>query len=334
MIAAFSVDDGIELAETPAPQPGPDEALIRVRAVGICETDVHITLHSAPGEGDRRIMGHEWSGTVESVPEGFDLREGERVVGEGMVGCGRCPMCLKGRTNLCRSYREIGFSLPGAYAQHLVVPARNLHRLPRKLSFEDGALVEPTAVAFHALQLSGMSPGESVAILGPGPIGLLTVQIAKARGAQEVMLTGTREDRLSLGARLGADTTVNIAEEDPVQVLGSRGSGGPDVVVDAAGTRSSFLQAVSMVAKGGRVVLIGAWEEVTWRPGVLIGKEIRLLGSLASPGAWGPSLELLSSRRVRVAPLITHRFPLSRIAEAFRLVDGRERGLVKAVLFP
>lgn len=321
------------LREVPVPAPKEGEALVSVRAVGICETDVHITLHAHPSEEAPRIMGHEWSGIVEEIPDGVGVKQGSRVVGEGMVYCGSCGLCLKGKINLCDSYREIGFTLPGAYAQYLAAPARNLHEIPSSLSFEEAAMVEPTAVALHALQLSGFGPGESVAVLGPGPIGLLAIQIAMAMDASQVILTGTRENRLALGSQLGADRAFNVAQVDPVEAVRRETGDGPDLVLDAAGTHSSFDQAVRMVRKGGTVVLVGAWERVDWSPGMLIGKEMTLKGSLASPGAWRGSIDLVASGRVKVLPLVTHRFRLSEIAQAFDLVDRRE-GVIKALVTP
>jgi len=302
-----------------------------VRAVGICETDVHITLRDPAAQP--RIMGHEWSGVVEEAPSVQGVRRGSRVVGEGMVYCGACRMCLKGKVNLCDSYREIGFSLPGAYAEYLTVPARNLHEIPPSMTFEQAAMVEPTAVALHALQLSGICAHDSLAVLGPGPIGLLAIQIASAKGAAPIVLTGTRENRLSLGSKLGADKTINVTQTDPVQGVRRETGGGPDIVLDAAGTRSSFDQAVRMVRKGGTVVLVGGWEGVEFEPGVLIAKEMTLKGSLASPRAWRESIELVSSGRVKVEPLITHRFSLTEIAQAFDLVQGKQ-DVVKAIVLP
>ncbi len=321
------------LREVDTPRPGPSDALIRIEAVGICETDVHMTLHPASHAETPRIMGHEWSGTLEQAPTWSSLREGSRVVGEGMVGCGTCRMCRVGRTNLCVSYREIGFSLPGAYAEYLVLPAANLHGLPASMSFEEGAMVEPTAVALHAVDMSGMTAGDRVAVLGPGPIGLLCVQIVRALGAGRVVLTGTRDDRLAVGLGLGADRAINVREVEPVAEILRDIPGGPEVVMDAAGTAASFDQATRSVGKGGTVVLIGGWEQVTWSPGMLIGKEIVLKGSLASPGTWPRAMELVGGGKVKVLPLVTHRFDLSRIAEAFHLVDRREN-VVKAVLLP
>lgn len=331
MLAAISKGGRIKVRDTSRPVPGPGDVIVKIQAAGICETDVHMTLN--PGDPSREsVMGHEWSGVVESTSCG--LEAGARVIGEGMVGCGSCPMCRGGRPNLCDSYMEIGFSLPGAYAEYLGVPAANIHRLPREMSFEEGAMVEPTAVACHALELSGMEGGDSVAILGPGPIGLLALQVARAKGAGSIALTGTRENRLEMGRALGADMTVNVKCEDPVKTIRSEISGGPDVVLDAAGTASSFDQATRIAAKGGNIVLVGAWDSVTWSPGITIVKELQIRGSLASPGAWPLAIDLIRRGRVDVKSLITHRFPLPEIASAFDLVERRADGVVKAVIFP
>jgi len=333
MLAALSGGGRVELGQAPVPAPREGEALVAVKAVGICETDVHITLHTASHKDSPRIMGHEWSGVVEEAPDGSTVKRGARVIGEGMVSCGRCRMCLKGRTNLCDSYREIGFSLPGAYAEYLAIPAGNLHELPPSVSFDQGALIEPTAVALHALKMSGMGPGDTLAVLGPGPIGLLAIQIASAMDAGRIILTGTRENRLALGSQLGADMTLNVALADPVDAVRRGTDGGPDIVLDAAGTRSSFDQAVRMVRKGGTVVLVGGWETVEWTSGVLLGKEMTLKGTLASPGDWGASIELVATGSVKVLPLVTHRFRLKEVVEAFDLVNRRE-GVIKALLMP
>ncbi|MBU7004636.1 MAG: zinc-binding dehydrogenase, partial [Theionarchaea archaeon] len=191
-----------------------------------------------------------------------------------------------------------------------------------------------TAVAVHALQLAKVEEGDNVAVLGPGPIGLLALQAAKAMGADRVALTGTRENRLELGEGLGADITVNINDEDPVELLRREMGGGPGIVLDAAGTTSSFNQAINLTAKGGSIVLVSGWNQVNWSPGIIIGKELTLRGSLASPGAWPMAIDLIESGKVRVKPIITHRFPLKDIPRAFSLVKRREDGIVKAVILP
>jgi len=331
VLTAVSKGGLVTVRETPRPVPGPGDVIVKIQAVGVCETDVHMTLN--PGDPLReRVMGHEWSGVLESTAR--DLEAGARVIGEGMVGCGLCPMCKEGRANLCDSYEEIGFSLPGAYAEYLSVPAANIHGLPREMSFEEGAMVEPTAVACHALELSGMEEGDTVAVLGPGPIGLLALQVARARGAGYIALTGTRESRLELGRALGADMTVNVESEEVVRAIRDEIEGGPDVVLDAAGTASSFDQATRVAAKGGSIVLVGAWDRVTWSPGIAIVKELQIRGSLASPGAWPLAIDLIRRGKVDVEPLITHRFPLAEITRAFDLVDRRVDGVVKAVILP
>ncbi len=334
MLVAQSVDGRIEVMEVPMPEPGPQEALIKVSCVGICETDVHITLHPGSSGGRPMIMGHEWSGVVEKAPAGSGLLPGSRVVGEGMVGCARCSMCRAGRINLCADYREIGFTLPGAYAQYLSIPAANLHPIPDRMSMEEAAMVEPTAVALHAIDLSGMEGGDSVAVLGPGPIGLLAAQLALGLGAGKLVLTGTREERLALARELGIHNTINTRDADPVEAVLALIDGGARIVLDAAGTAKSFTQALAMAGKGATIVLVGGWNEVTWTPGTLIGRELTLRGSLASPGAWERSIEMISRGDVSVSPLITHRFPLEEIPRAFDLVDRRADGLVKAVVMP
>ena len=230
----------LAVEEVDVPQPGPGEVQLRVRACGLCGTD----LKMVQGEFQQRgwppslpfVMGHEWSGEVVAIGEGLDdlqLEAGDKVVAENHVGCGRCPMCRLGRYNLCEKsgtpgYRLYGHTAPGALAEYAVRPAQMLHKLPDSVSPLEGALVNQGAMTVHALRRVEFLPGSTVAIFGPGLLGLLSAAVASASGASQIIMVG-RGNRLDLATKMGCDEVVDYEDEDPVagvrRLSAGRGSG-------------------------------------------------------------------------------------------------------------
>ncbi len=337
-----------EVREVAEPAAGPGEAVVKVMATTICATDFKIFEGLWAVKRFPHIPGHEWSGEVIAVGAGVtQVKAGDRVGAEIHVGCGGCRPCLQGLYTLCEHYGEtgmghahIGFTVDGGLAQYCTVPARALHRLPDALSYDEGAFTDNIGVALHAVERGGLRAGDGVAILGPGAFGLLSVQVARALGAGTVVLVGTREERLRLGLRLGADVLVNTSQAgDPVarvhEVFGGKGA---DLVVEFAGTEAAAAQAVQMARRGGRVVLAGATA-----PGrtlhvdlsTIVRGHLDVCGSLANPrGISARGLELMGAGRVDVKPLITHHFPLGEFGAAWETFRARAGGAYRVMLHP
>jgi L-iditol 2-dehydrogenase len=329
--------------DLPDPSPGRGDVLIKVKAVGICGTDLELSdgtmFYITSGMAKLPMTpGHEWSGEVVEVgPDVTGFAPGDRVVGECTVACGSCSMCRKGWYNQCPNRTETGvLNRDGAFAEFIRYPAAFLHKA-NGIDFNSSALVEPTAVALWPTKLVSVCPEDYVAIMGPGPIGLFAVQTAKAYGAKKVILTGTREERLSIGCELGADATVNIREENLSEKIADLTDGHMiDVVIEAVGKPSVWPDIASVIAPRGRVAITGLFAgatcDVDFDP--LVVKQITIMGTLGSPNVWEEAIDLHRRGLVRAEPLITHKMPLSKFTEAVEVVRHRKDGAVKVVVNP
>ncbi len=337
--------DAFEMREVDTPQPGPGEVLARVEAVAICGTDPKIIKGDFKGLWPKSypaIIGHEWSGTIlKAGPESFRFSEGDRVAGEPHKGCGFCRNCMTGRYTICENYgnldlghRHYGFTAPGAYAQYIVCSDRTVHHIPDDLSFEEATNIDTAATALHGVKRGRLIPGDDVAVFGPGAVGLLSFQFARALGAGRVFVIGRRE-RLSLAEKMGA-IPVDYEKFDPVdQIKGLTGGKGVDVAIDCAGTIQSVQQAVTITKKGGRVVMNGfppAPVELPITQVVLDEKD--LLGVRADPNTCEEAIPLIAHGTIQIKPMITHVFPLDQFAEAYRVFTGRLGGAVKVIVKP
>ncbi len=332
----------LEVQEIAKPQPRADELLIRIRACGICGSDVH----GYDGSTGRRlppiVMGHEAAGVVEAIGEDVKgFRPGDRVTFDSTVYCGRCFFCLRGEFNLCDDREVIGVSTPafrrmGAFADYVTVPARIAYLLPDDMPFAHAALVEAVSVAVHAVSLTPIALDDSVVVIGAGMIGLLILQAARLAGAGKVIVVDLDEARLALARNLGATATLNSREPDADgRLLALTGGRGADAVLECVGTPATVKLAVDMARKGGTVTLVG-----NVSPTVELGlqsvvtRQIRLQGSCASSGEYPVCLSLMSRGAIQVAPLISAVAPLEDGAGWFRRLHDREPGLLKIVLEP
>ena len=327
----------LTVQQVPVPAPGPGEVLVRVRACGICGTDLKIVKGAYQGSWPPAlpfIIGHEWSGEVAALGPDTGrsgLRPGMRVVAENHTGCAGCPMCRAGRYNLCERVREPGFRLyghtaPGALAEYAVRPAVALHRVPDEVSEVAAALVNQGALTVHAARRAGLGPGDRVAVFGPGLLGLLMVQVARAAGATEVIMVG-RGPRLAVAGELGSTSLVDYEQGDPVAaVRAAAGGRGVDHVLDCSGNPAVLAQAVRAVRRGGTVALLGLAGGVAAQLPVdaVTLDELNVLGVRSSPNAYPAMISLLASGAIRTEPLTTDRYPLADVAAAFDALARRE----------
>jgi len=329
----------VELRDIVEPQPGPGQVKLRVRAAGLCGTDLHIykdEFRSWPPV----VLGHEVAGEIVELGEGVtDLAQGARVTTETYFStCGVCRYCRAGPINLCLTRRSIGSAVNGGFTSYLVVPARNIHPLPDNVDFRAGALTEPLACVVHAtLTTPTVTPGDVAVIAGPGAIGLLTLQVVKAAGATAIVL-GTHADahRLALAEELGADLVVNVQQDDPgVRVCDlTEGGLGADVVYECAGAGPAAQQLLTLVRRHGRYVQVGLFgKPVAWDLDQLVYKELTATGSNAStPPSWLRALELMRAGKVRTDLLITHEFPVTAWEKGFATFEDRSG--VKTLFVP
>ena len=323
---------GILLEDVPVPGISPWEALVRVRAVGICGSDQRIYQDVTPGRRRRFILGHEIAGEVVAVGERVtDVPVGARVAIEICVGCGICRHCKVGRVNLCEKLEELGVTVDGGMTEFVAAPARNIHRLPDTLSFRTAVLADPLACVIRGLEMVPVISGSWVAVLGPGQMGLLAVQVLKRILRARVVVVGTRPDRLALARKMGADEVVNLGEVDPVAAVRELTDGGADFVYEVAGSARALDQAIGMARKGGAVVMLTVHREVQINLEPAIRGELHLVGTICySYREYERALALLAEDRIDVGPLLRHPFPLQRAQEAFDFVLSRQG--VKAIL--
>ena len=328
----------VELRQIDEPVPGPGQALIEVRAAGICGTDLHI-YHDEFRTRPPVVMGHEVAGIVAALGASVaGIQAGERVTTETYFStCGTCRFCRAGRPNLCADRMSIGSAVNGGFARYVVVPVRNLHRLPAGVDDIAGALTEPLACVVHgALEQAQPLPGDLVVVAGPGAIGLLTLQTVRAAGARVVVL-GTAQDerRLELARQLGAEHVVNVERDDPAALIGELTDGcGADVVYECSGAGPAAQQLLRLARRAGRYAQIGLFgKPVAWDLDQICYKELTVTGSNAStPTAWPRALALLAAGLVQTRPLVSDIFALRDWRQAFDAFE-QKRG-VKLVLRP
>jgi L-iditol 2-dehydrogenase len=332
----------VEIREVPEPKiEKDDEVLIEVKAVSVCGSDLHI-YHDSHPYWPPVVLGHEFSGVIASVgKEVKGWKVGDRIVSETRTGsCGVCYTCQSGFPQVCEQKRAYGIGINGAYTKYVVGPARLLHRLPDNICFEVGAVVEPTAICVTSiLERCGLQAGESVVITGPGPIGLISLAIAKAAGVKMVGITGRSSDegvRFEKARELGADFTVNVDQENPVErILKITGGLGVDILIETSGGGKAIFQAFDMVRRMGRVCAIGisGKEEIPVPYDRGIFKALRYDFCYSSSWtAWERTLGLISKGLLPAEKYITHTFPIEKWEEAFHLLENLQAA--KVILVP
>jgi L-iditol 2-dehydrogenase len=332
----------LELNERPTPSPAPGEVLIRVAACGICGSDVH----GYDGTSGRRIppivMGHEAAGTVVSTGPGISrFGPGDRVTFDSTVCCGACAYCARGEINLCDRREVVGVSCgeyrrDGAFAEYIAVPERIVYPIPANLSFAEAAMLEPVSVALHAVAVSKLRGGETALVVGSGMIGLLTMQAAFAGGCSRVFIADIDPSRLGLARSMGATEVIPHSGAELVRECLRLSNGvGVDIAFEAVGRDETVNVAIDATRKGGTVTLIGnVTPEVRLPLQKVVSRELRLQGTAASSGEYPQAIELISSGRIQVKPLITEVAGLAEGPGWFDRLHAREPNLMKIVLVP
>ena len=337
--------DDMRLEKRSVPQLGHGEVLLRVNVASICGTDLkvlHRTLQGQPA--GEFIMGHEYAGTVAALGPGVnEFQVGERVAVEVHKGCDRCENCIKGWYTSCLNYGDLakghrakGLTCDGGFAEYAVNHINTLYRLPDNLTFEQACMVTTAASPLWAIDLmGGYLAGETVLVLGPGPIGLIAVQLCKALGAERVILSGTRDSRLDIGKRHGADFTINVRNVNLADRVREITQGkGADSVLECAGGPTSMQEALENVKRGGRIGVV-AWYTgpVQMDMNLAVRSNVRIYAARGEGGMnCGRSLALMSAGKIAADPIITHHFTLDQIHEAFRTYVERIDNALKVVI--
>ncbi len=331
--AVLRAPKDLRLERSRLPAPGPDEVTVRVTLAGLCGTDYRIWSGDRPVRYPR-IMGHEFVGVVEAVgPGAGGVKPGDRVAVEPNYSCGVCPLCREGNRNLCLSRTAIGIDVDGGFAEAVTVPARCCWRAPDAAADERLFLTEPLAVVVRAVSRGAPRSGETAAVLGVGTLGLLALQVLRVRGAR-VLALGRTTKRFELATTLGAEATQQIgAAELGAVARAFSGREGVDLVVETAGTAVAVQHALDLVRPGGRVVLTGLpHEPSTVSFFGVVRREVTILGSMIYQDEFPEAMRLLATGQVRTQPLVTHRFALDAIGEAF--AAHRDPASIKVAVVP
>ncbi len=334
-----------EIREVETPAPGPQEVLVKVGAIAMCGSDPAIVegvkFKGLWPPGYPFIAGHEWAGgVVQTGPNCYQFKAGDRVAAEAHKGCGFCRNCLTGRYNICENYgkldtghRHYGFTTQGGYAEYVVASERSVHDIG-DIPFDEATNVDTAATALQAIKRGRIAVGEDVCVFGPGAIGLLCFQVARASGAGRVFMVGRRH-RLALAEQLGAIPIDYEKVEDPVEGL-KQATGGRyvDVALDCAGTPKTVQQCLSSVKKGGRVVCTGFPGSLEFNITDVVMREIDILGVRADPNTCDEVIPLIQTGTLKIKPMISHHFPLEKFGDALETFSKKLDKAVKVIIEP
>ncbi|MGD0626524.1 MAG: NAD(P)-dependent alcohol dehydrogenase [Thermodesulfobacteriota bacterium] len=331
-------DMRLEMVDMPAP--GPNEVLVRMKAVGVCGSDVHYYQTGRIGPFIVKkplILGHESSGEVVQVGRDVsDFNPGDRVAFEPGYPCRTCDYCKVGRYNLCLNMTFMATPpVDGALVEYVTFPPDFLYKIPDSLSYQEATLMEPLAVGIHAARRSGISPGDSVLVLGAGPIGLMVMQVVKSMGATQIIVTDILKNRLGLAAALGATHVLNAKEDDPSpRVKELTNEKGPKVIFETAGTIPTIQAAIRLAQRGGTVVLIGLPSTNEFPLGVVeaVAKELDIKTVFRYANVFRQAVDLIARGFINTKSMITHEFPFDKTVEAFELSDNEKDKAVKVVI--
>lgn len=338
----------IRIEDIPEPDVKPGTVKIKVKWCGICGSDLHEYLagpiiipgdepHPLTNEKAPVVLGHEFAGEVIDIGEGVTkVKVGDRVAVEPIVNCNTCRACREGKYNLCENLGFHGLvGGGGGFAQYTVFKEEMVHVLPDNMTYEQGALVEPAAVAVHAVRISQMKPCDTVAVFGAGPIGLLTIMAAKAAGAAQVIAIEISEERKRFAEKVGADIVLDPTEVDVVQEIHRLTDGGVDVSFEVAGIEKVLNQAVNSIKHEGQVVVVSVWEkQAAIQPNTLLFKECNMIGSIAYRDIFPAVMNLIANGRMKAEELITKKIRLDEVvAEGFEALV-KEKNQIKILVQP
>jgi L-iditol 2-dehydrogenase len=316
--------------DVPKPEPGPGQVLIQVKRIGVCGSDIHAYYGKHPYISCPVVQGHEFAGRIIEVgPDVRSLRAEDDVTVMPQLVCGECYSCRHGNYHICDSLKVIGCQAEGAAQEFLAVDQDLVIKLPSGMDYDTGAMLEPVAVGAHAIGRLGSVEGKKILVLGAGPIGNLTAQVAAGRGAATVAISDISDYRLEVARRCGIPHTINSANEDLAGAVGKAfGPDGADAILECVGVEETVGQAIALARKGTDIVIVGVFGE---NPRVNIGlvqdRELRLIGTLMYRVLdYWTAIELIESGKVQLTPLMTRHFPFDRYPEAYRYIEeNRER---------
>jgi len=335
--AKLVAPEKILFEKTKIPLLGEKEVLIKVKICGVCGSDVHSYKGKHPFVHPPIVLGHEFSGVIHQIGTRVNsFSPGDRVIVEPNIVCGKCYNCLHGRYNICTNLKVVGcVGYDGAFAEYVAVSEKKVLRLPGNISFEKAALVEPVAVAVHAVRKAKQKINDVVVILGAGTIGLLVMQVAKLAGAGKVIVTDVLDYRLKKAGELGADRLVNPASQDLIKIIQEKyGRNEVDLIYDCVGIEETISQAIQIARKGIRIMVIGVPEErIEVDLSLIQDRELEIVGSLMYVREdFKAAIDFIQKERLKVKPLVTHHFKLKDVDKAFHLITEEKKEVLKVLI--
>lgn len=332
----------IKIKELPVPEIGANEVLVKIMAVGVCGSDVHYYENGRIGRfvvEQPIILGHECAGIIAAAGELVTkVAIGDRVAIEPGVTCGHCDACKAGRYNLCPDVQFLATPpVDGAFVQYLAIRQDMVFKIPDQLSFEEAALNEPFSVGIHAAKRTRLQAGETVAIMGMGPVGLMAVAAAKSFGASRIIVTDLEDVRLEAALRLGATTAINVKQENALEVIKQlTGGAGVDVAWETAGSPQALQAALGSLRRGGRLAVIGlpAQDQIPLNVPLIADSELDIYGIFRYANTYPQGIEFLASGNLDTASLITDRYPLSGTRDALERAIHNKSGSLKVIVYP
>ncbi len=326
----------IEYRTIDVPQPGKNEVLIRIKRIGICGSDIHVYHGKHPFTSYPVTQGHEVSGEVVEI--GSDITKvkvGQKVTIEPQVFCGKCYPCTHGKYNLCEELKVMGFQTTGAASEYFNVDISKVTPLPDEMSFDEGAMIEPLAVAVHGVKRFGDIKGKKVAVLGAGPIGILMAQTVKGLGAEQVLITDISEFRLEKAKECGADYIINTKNENFGEaMIRTFGPDKADVIYDCAGNNTTMGQAIQYARKGSTIILVAVFEGIGEADlAVLNDHELDLNTTMMYQHEdYTDAIELVRTGKVKLEPLMSKHFPFQKFLDAYHYIDDNRETTMKVLI--
>lgn len=327
----------IEFHEVPTPEISANQVLIKIMSIGICGSDIHVYHGKHPYTSYPVVQGHEVSGEIFKIGPGVSgLKPGDKVTIQPQVVCDRCYPCTHGRYHICDSLKVMGFQTTGTASEYFAVEAAKVIKLPHNISFDMGAMIEPLAVAVHALGRAGTSlEKQKVLVLGAGPIGNLVAQVAKGLGAAAVMITDLSDYRLQIAKSCGIDYCVNTKEQDLEKIIREKfGPDKADLILECVGANAPMSQAISFARKGSDIIVVGVFgDKANIDMGLIQDRELRLIGTLMyQEKDYLKAIELVKLRKVNLEPLISNHFPFKDYLKAYEYIEERRDQVMKVIV--
>lgn len=330
----------VQIINSKIPKVKPNEILVKVKTVGICGTDLKIYDGSISyiQEGQLELPhtpGHEWVGTVEETGTLVtEFNVDDKVTGECHIGCGMCDACSNGRQNICAKRLRYGILQDGSMTEYIVIPEKAAHKIPKHITDEEACLVEPLTVALYALDKLKEVAGSTILITGLGPIGALVSEIARLMGASFIIGADINPYALQMGKKLGCDEVIDTSKSDlQTEVNLLTKNIGPDIIIEATGVETLMPEILNMIKASGQISLIGLYQEdVKINANLIISKDIKIDGNMASARVWERAINLISSGKIDVSKIITHQYSIDEVGAAFETAYNKAGKVSKVII--